>query len=68
MIYIIQSEVIVIGGRRMAKKKKPFGGYSIGFKDRKETLEKVFGNARLTPSAMTKKLWQFIKSKRLANK
>lgn len=49
-------------------KKKPFGGYSIGFKGRKETLEKVFGSGRVTPSQMTKKLWQFIKSKRLSSK
>jgi hypothetical protein len=48
--------------------KKPFGGYAISFKDRKETVEQVFGKAPLAPSAMTKKLWTFIKSKRLARK
>ncbi|MEM5879400.1 MAG: hypothetical protein QXU74_02830 [Candidatus Aenigmatarchaeota archaeon] len=48
--------------------KKPFGGYSISFKGRKETLEQVFGSAPLTPSAMTKKLWAFVKSKKLAKK
>ncbi len=50
------------------KAKKPFGGYSISFKNREESLEQVFGKANVTPSEMTKKLWKFIKSKRLANK
>ena len=49
-------------------KKKAFGGYSISFKSRDETLEQVFGKGNVTPSEMTKKLWKFIKSKRLANK
>ena len=50
------------------KTKKPFGGYSISFKNREESLEQVIGKANVTPSEMTKKLWKFIKSKRLANK
>ena len=49
-------------------KKKDFGGYSISFKNRDESLEQVFGKGNLAPSEMTKKLWKFIKSKRLANK
>lgn len=53
----------------MAQKKKkaskPFGGYTINFKGRAESLAKVFGTAKLTPSQMTKKLWSFVKSKRL---
>ena len=49
-------------------KKKAFGGYSISFKNRDETLEQVFGKGNVAPSEMTKKLWKFIKSKRLANK
>ena len=49
-------------------KKKAFGGYSISFKNRDESLEQVFGKGNLAPSEMTKKLWKFIKSKRLANK
>jgi hypothetical protein len=48
--------------------KKAFGGYSIGFKGRKETLEQVFGSGKLAPSEMTKKLWKFIKAKKLAGK
>ena len=49
-------------------KKKPFGGYAISFKGRKETMEKVFGSGKITPSEMTKKLSKFVKSKRLAGK
>ena len=49
-------------------KKKAFGGYSISFKNRDESLEQVFGKGNLAPSEMTKKLWKYIKSKRLANK
>lgn len=48
--------------------KKAFGGYSISFKGRKETMEQVFGSGRLAPSEMTKKLWKFIKAKKLAGK
>jgi len=50
------------------KAKKPFGGYAISFKDRDESLEQVFGKAEITPSEMTKKIWKFIKSKKLSNK
>ena len=50
------------------KTKKPFGGYAINFKNRKETLEQVFGKADIPPSQMTKKLWEFIKAKRLGHK
>ena len=50
------------------KAKKAFGGYSISFKNRNESLELVFGKPSITPSEMTKKLWKFIKSKRLGNK
>jgi hypothetical protein len=48
--------------------KKAFGGYTISFAGRKETLEDVFGKGSLTPSEMTKKLWNFVKSKNLASK
>jgi len=50
------------------KAKKPFGGYTISFKDRDESLEHVFGKTEITPSEMTKKIWKFIKSKKLSNK
>jgi hypothetical protein len=48
--------------------KKAFGGYSICFKGRKETVEQVFGSGKLAPSEMTKKIWNFVKSKKLAGK
>ena len=50
------------------KAKKAFGGYSISFKNRQESLELVFGKPNVTPSEMTKKLWKFIKKKRLGHK
>ncbi len=50
------------------KTKKPFGGYAINFKNRKETLEQVFGKTDIPPSQMTKKLWKFVKAKRLGHK
>ncbi len=49
-------------------KRKPFGGYAIKFTGRQETLEQVFGKKPVTPSEMTKKIWVFIKSHRLASK
>ena len=48
--------------------KKPFGGYAVNFRGRKETVEDVFGSKPVTPSEMTKKLWAFVKSKKLAGK
>ncbi|MFQ5656452.1 MAG: hypothetical protein ACE5G5_02845, partial [Candidatus Methylomirabilales bacterium] len=53
---------------RATKTKKAFGGYSISFKGRKETLESVFGSAPIGPSVMTKKLWTFVKRKRLGKR
>jgi len=53
----------------MAKKKgKAFGGYTINFKGRKETAEQIFGKAPIAPSMMTKKIWAFVKGKRLSKK
>ncbi|GFN40974.1 MAG: conserved hypothetical exported protein [Marine Group I thaumarchaeote] len=49
-------------------KRKPFGGYAINFAGRTDTVEQIFGTKPVTPSEMTKKIWIFIKSKRLANK
>jgi len=53
---------------KSSSKKKPFGGYSISFSGRTESLEEVFGRGNVTPSEMTKKIWKFIKAKRLASK
>ena len=52
----------------MAKGKKAFGGYSISFKGAKESMESVFGNSPIGPSDMTKKLWAYVKRKKLAGK
>ena len=49
-------------------KKKPFGGYAISFSGRTETVEQVFGQSEITPSEMTKRIWKFIKAKRLSNR
>lgn len=54
--------------RRKAKGGKAFGGYSISFKGRKETLESVFGSAPIGPSVMTKKLWALVKRKKLGKR
>jgi len=56
--------------KRTTKKSKgkPFGGYSINFSGRTETVEQIFGKKPVTPSEMTKKIWVFIKSRHLANK
>lgn len=54
----------------MAKKarKKAFGGYGVSFKGRKETMEQVFGKKKLPPSQMTKKLWTYVKAKKLGSR
>jgi hypothetical protein len=48
--------------------KKPFGGYTVNFKDCEDSMEKVFGNKPITPSEMTKKLWAYVKGHKLAGK
>lgn len=53
--------------RKSTKKRKPFGGYSIDFTNRHETMEDVFGKKNITPAEMTKILWKFIKKRRLAS-
>ena len=46
--------------------RKPFGGYTISFRGCKDSLEDVFGSGHITPSEMTKKLWAYIKRKKIA--
>lgn len=46
-------------------KKKPFGGYQI---KPDMNLAKIIGNKAVTPSEMTKKIWQYIKKHKLAKK
>ncbi len=49
-------------------KKAAFGGYSINFKGCTDTVESVFGSKPVSPSDMTKKLWAYVKRRRLAKK
>jgi hypothetical protein len=49
-------------------KRKPFGGYTINFKGQTATLEEVFGKKPLPPNEMTKQIWAFVKTKKLASK
>ena len=51
-----------------AAKKKAFGGYTINFKGCADTAEKIFGTKPVAPSEMTKKIWAYVKSKKLASK
>ena len=48
-------------------KKKSFGGYVINFTGRNETVEQVFGKKPIPPSQMTKKIWAFVKAKKLSS-
>ncbi len=54
--------------KKTSGKKKAFGGYSISFAGRTETMEEVFGKAAITPSDMTKKIWTFVKRRGLGKK
>jgi len=46
-------------------KKKAFGGYHI-VPD--EHLAKIIGKGKVSPSEMTKKLWKYVKAKKLARR
>jgi len=48
--------------------KKPFGGMTVSFAGRSETMESVFGSKPMPPSEMTKKIWAFVKGKKLMKK
>jgi hypothetical protein len=52
----------------MAKGKAAFGGYAINFNGCKDSLEAVFGSKPIGPSEMTKKIWAYVKRKRLGKK
>lgn len=53
--------------KKKAKKKarKAFGGMTICFKSCKDPISTVFGPASIAPSLMNKKLWGYIKKKKL---
>jgi hypothetical protein len=48
--------------------RKPFGGFSINFKGCEDSVESIFGAAPIGPAEMTKKLWAYVKRKKLAAK
>jgi len=49
-------------------KKKAFGGYSISFKGCNDSLESLFGSNPIGPSDMTKKIWAYVKRKKLGKR
>jgi len=53
--------------KKTTSKKGAFGGYKVNFNGRHDTLEYVFGTRPLAPSDMTKKLWNYVKTKKLAS-
>jgi chromatin remodeling complex protein RSC6 len=55
----------IVRGEKMATKKKAFGGYQIR---PDEHLAKIIGKNAVSPAEMTKKLWQYVKAKKLASK
>ena len=48
--------------------KKAFGGYSISFKGCDDSVESIFGSSPIGPSEMTKKIWAYVKRKKLGGK
>jgi chromatin remodeling complex protein RSC6 len=56
-------------GDMAAKAKKvAFGGYSINFKGCSDTLESVMGSSPITPPEMTKRIWGYVKKRKLGGK
>ncbi|MEK6970253.1 MAG: SWIB/MDM2 domain-containing protein [archaeon] len=48
--------------------KPAFGGYSISFSGRKDSIESIMGSKSIAPSEMTKKIWEYVKKNNLSNK
>ena len=48
--------------------KKLFGGMTVSFSGKMDTMESVFGSKPMPPSEMTKKLWAYVKGKKLMKK
>jgi hypothetical protein len=48
--------------------RKPFGGFSINFKGCDDSVESIFGSTPIGPAEMTKKLWVYVKKKKLSGK
>jgi hypothetical protein len=53
---------------KTAAKRPAFGGFSINFKGQTDSLESVFGSAPIGPAEMTKKLWAYVKRRKLSGK
>lgn len=43
-----------------------FGGYTVSFKGIEDTPEEVFGDKPISPTEMMKRLWAFVKAKKLS--
>jgi 2-iminobutanoate/2-iminopropanoate deaminase len=52
--------------RKSTARRQEFAGYMIDFKGCTESLEQLFGTRDLSPSEMIRKLWAYIKRKKLA--
>ena len=48
--------------------KKACGGFSISFKGCSDSLESVCGGTPIGPAEMTKKIWAYVKRKKLSGK
>lgn len=48
--------------------KPAFGGYSINFAGRKDSIDSIMGSKPIAPSEMTKKIWAYVKQHNLSNK
>lgn len=46
----------------------PFGGQTISFKGREETIEDVMGSKPMPPTQMMKSLWDYVKKNDLLKK
>jgi hypothetical protein len=57
-----------MAAKAKAGARKPFGGFSINFKGCVDSVESIFGSAPIGPAEMTKKLWAYVKKKKLAAK
>ena len=60
-----------VAKKKTAKKKgskKAFGGYTVNFNGCKDSIESIFGRGSMPPSQMTKKLWSYVKRKRLSSR
>lgn len=50
--------------KALKEKAQPFGGYSMSFKGDKTTLGELFGDEEINPAQMTKRIWDYVKSKK----